>query len=347
MLLSLCFPTYNRSQHILRQLHFAFADAEEYIGRSIEILVSNNASSDGTDFVIQSIHLKKPYFDYTLQSSNIGPARNVEYLVRKATGKYVWVIGDDDVLRPGTIRRVMGIISDYADSDLGGIYLASIWGEQEPTDVNWDLYNNLAKGIWINNQWQNGLIQYSPSSIGEIAFQDHECAGWIFLTRSILLKNAYMLALDDSCFFSNKLMTIPLAANFLSIKDRNYYIDTLISVYGGRQITWSGAEYRVYSCDLFLCILMLKRYFSVEEHELLLDSFFNNGPCFVFLTKSYFINKKNREPAILEFAKLSFLNGCALRFLKCFYSKLYALIRNKIMRLTRILLGQFSKSNDD
>ena len=53
--LSVYIPTYNRKEHLKRQLEFIFSDAEEYLSE-IEVILSDNASEDVTNENAKAIH---------------------------------------------------------------------------------------------------------------------------------------------------------------------------------------------------------------------------------------------------------------------------------------------------
>ncbi|MBQ6200532.1 MAG: glycosyltransferase family 2 protein [Prevotella sp.] len=96
ILLSICIPTYNRSKKLGRALA-AWRKAFDYYKRdNVELIVSDNCSTDETPLVIKD-YLKIPYFRYYRNSENIGFNNNMFLLVDQyARGEYCWVIGDDD-----------------------------------------------------------------------------------------------------------------------------------------------------------------------------------------------------------------------------------------------------------
>ncbi len=93
--LSICIPTYNRSEYLNSQLEKLFFQiSENKLFGDVEVIVSNNASHDDTSEII------KKYLDaglvYHEQTENIGPDANFFTLFNMAKGKYVWLLGDDD-----------------------------------------------------------------------------------------------------------------------------------------------------------------------------------------------------------------------------------------------------------
>lgn len=108
VLLSILIPTYNgASKYLDRTLNSIIEGVKLCDERSIEIIVSSNASTDNT------LELIKQFEDYQYikcfsNDINIGFARNIIKLTDEyAKGKYGWVIGDDDVIIPSAIPAIV------------------------------------------------------------------------------------------------------------------------------------------------------------------------------------------------------------------------------------------------
>ena len=100
--LSICIPTYNRLNYIKLCLESIF-DARKGYEDEVEIIVSNNASTDSTDDYLKSI--KEKNFRYYRNEENLGFNRNLFLLVDQyAVGEYVWTIGDDDYVSIDSIK---------------------------------------------------------------------------------------------------------------------------------------------------------------------------------------------------------------------------------------------------
>lgn len=110
-LLTLIFPVYNGAESFER----AFTSNVDQLIEAdfdVEILISNNASTDDTDAVCRKLikrYKKHKNLDihYTLQDENIGLYENYDYLYAQATGKYMaWPSHDDERLDGFFIRAV-------------------------------------------------------------------------------------------------------------------------------------------------------------------------------------------------------------------------------------------------
>lgn len=111
-LLSICIPTRNRS-HLLKDLLASIASeitAESLTPADVKVYVSDNASTDATrDVVLQTIGTL-PHLVYSVNETNIGGNLNIIACYEKSHGHYRWIIGDDEILMPGSLKHVLHIL---------------------------------------------------------------------------------------------------------------------------------------------------------------------------------------------------------------------------------------------
>lgn len=100
MLLSILLPTYNRAVFLKKNLY----QIEHYIKKNnleneIKLIISNNGSTDDTKMVLKEFE-NKVNISYEIyhQNKNIGPEKNVLFVLDKANSEYVMTLGDDDYL---------------------------------------------------------------------------------------------------------------------------------------------------------------------------------------------------------------------------------------------------------
>lgn len=106
--LSICIPTYNRAG-CLRQCLDSIAEQlkDLEVEAKIEVVISDNASSDGTESVVKEFQAKFAKIYYYKNSENLGFDRNALQLVEKAHGEFVWLLGDDDALFPDAVAYIL------------------------------------------------------------------------------------------------------------------------------------------------------------------------------------------------------------------------------------------------
>lgn len=113
-LLTIAIPTRNRAP-FLRECLSSIRAQGEATGR-IEVLVSDNASTDDTEKVIEDVRAAGLPVGYTRQPQDVGFDRNFEEVVGRARGTFTWVIGDDDWIEPGGLTRVLELLAAYPDT---------------------------------------------------------------------------------------------------------------------------------------------------------------------------------------------------------------------------------------
>jgi abequosyltransferase len=110
-LLTIAIPTYNRSQYLDGLLESLMEHMQS--GSPVELLVSDNASADNTCSVVAGYQGRGLPIRYIRNKRNLGPDRNILQCYEQASGKYVWIFSDDDLMWSGTIDRVLAALSSH------------------------------------------------------------------------------------------------------------------------------------------------------------------------------------------------------------------------------------------
>ena len=115
-LLSICIPTYNRAR-LLESALYALAPQVKRIGEAVELIVSDNFSPDDTATVVDNAQMWGP-IRYHRNDENLGAARNILILCHElARGEFAWVLGDDDLVRPDGVSRVLEVLQKHPEID--------------------------------------------------------------------------------------------------------------------------------------------------------------------------------------------------------------------------------------
>lgn len=105
-LITIAIPTFNRVEYLTELLALILPDIEaEKDSGLVELLIVNNASTDGTHDLVKKMSLGK--IVYILNDENIGGDRNFLKCIQCANGVYVWLFGDDEIYIKGSIRRIL------------------------------------------------------------------------------------------------------------------------------------------------------------------------------------------------------------------------------------------------
>jgi len=115
-LLSICIPTWNRADLLEPGLEYLLEYCRLHSPR-IEVVVADNASTDRTPTVAARWR-HDPNFRYFRREHNITGNGNIVQTPRDfARGEYTWVIGDDDVILPGALSKLIDLLTTYPDVD--------------------------------------------------------------------------------------------------------------------------------------------------------------------------------------------------------------------------------------
>jgi abequosyltransferase len=109
-LLTIAIPTFNRSRYLSRLLESLLP---QLAGESrVELLISDNASTDETQAILDRYREGGMPFRKIRNEANIGPDANFEQCFLEASGKYIWIIGDDDAVLRGGVAVILDLLSE-------------------------------------------------------------------------------------------------------------------------------------------------------------------------------------------------------------------------------------------
>ena len=109
-LVTIAIPTYNRADGLLKQ---ALRAAVQQTYANLEIIVSDNCSTDDTAAVVEGFH--DPRIKYIRQKENIGAHNNFNFCVNAATGIYFLMLHDDDLIDPDFVEACMQVAGGRTD----------------------------------------------------------------------------------------------------------------------------------------------------------------------------------------------------------------------------------------
>lgn len=106
MILSICIPTYNRRNELERLLT-SIEVAKKATEVDLEVIVHDNASTDGTEELIHNAKKRLNYIKYYCNLKNEGFAANINKSVAASNGRYCWLMGSDDSITPDSIKKII------------------------------------------------------------------------------------------------------------------------------------------------------------------------------------------------------------------------------------------------
>ncbi len=104
ILLSFCIPVYNRSDRIKKIIE----QITSFKSDEIEIVISDNASKDDTKKVVSKFEDKR--IKYFRNKTNVGMDGNFILAIKRATGKFIFLLMDEDEVELETIPWILSEI---------------------------------------------------------------------------------------------------------------------------------------------------------------------------------------------------------------------------------------------
>jgi GT2 family glycosyltransferase len=157
---SVIFVTFNSARHITACLASLPPSLE---GLDAEVLVVDNASSDGTAALVRAGFPGVRVID---AGGNLGFAAGVNLGLAAATGRYaVWLNPDSEVVS-GRFRDVVAWLDAHPDTGIAGLRLVDGEGRDEPSDRGFPSYHSalghrysLLTRLWPNNPFSRRYLQ--------------------------------------------------------------------------------------------------------------------------------------------------------------------------------------------
>lgn len=91
-------------------------ERQEFDGR-VEVIVVDNASSDGTPEMIRD---RYPWVKVVAGDQNVGYSRGVNIGIRRATGRYLFILNPDTVVRADSMQRLVEFMDRTPDAGIAG-----------------------------------------------------------------------------------------------------------------------------------------------------------------------------------------------------------------------------------
>lgn len=111
--LTVAVTTYNRSAWLAASLRRVLERTRPYAD-AVEVVVCDNASTDDTPSVVARF-AGEPHLRAHRNPVNVGMLGNLGATARLARGRFVWLLGDDDLLVDGTVEDVLEGILRHPD----------------------------------------------------------------------------------------------------------------------------------------------------------------------------------------------------------------------------------------
>jgi len=219
-LLTIAIPTFNRARYLGELLACLLVELAEQ--PSIELLISDNASPDATPQVVCDFQERGLRLEYIRNKKNIGPDPNFRQCFERAKGKYVWVFGDDDLLVPGAIAKIVNLL-DHRDYSL--VYVSPYFFRTDP----------------VAERTSDRLTRTAQILPGGVSFARKAGAMIGFLSAIIANKQMYSSVQHESLakYADTNLMQIGWVCPLLAADAKTLFVwERLVAARGGNTGGW-------------------------------------------------------------------------------------------------------------
>ena len=101
-----------------RYLEAAVSSALDQDYPDLEVVIADNGSSDQTVEIARSFAERDPRVRVYQHSENLGAARNYNFVVDEARGRYFRWLAHDDLCGPGLVRQAVELLDSRPDLSL-------------------------------------------------------------------------------------------------------------------------------------------------------------------------------------------------------------------------------------
>ena len=113
-LVSVGLPVYNGERFLRQSLESVLAQTYE----NFELIISDNASTDGTDAICREFAARDTRIRYVRNSRNMGAAYNFDKVVELARGELFRLHTHDDIMAPPLLERCVSVLMQEPDAVL-------------------------------------------------------------------------------------------------------------------------------------------------------------------------------------------------------------------------------------
>ena len=108
MLLTIVIPSHNSTHYLDQAVQSIIAEPE--FGRDVDLSISDNSLSDSTSELYQFKYKSMSAIKYHRSLEYDSLDSNVNRAVELASGTYVWIFGDDDLVVPGVLKPLLTLL---------------------------------------------------------------------------------------------------------------------------------------------------------------------------------------------------------------------------------------------
>lgn len=241
ILLSLCMATMNRAALLGETLESILPQMQA----NVEIVILDGASKDDTAVLVAGYAARHPNVIYLRENAASGVDVDFDKAVMAARGRYCWLLGDDDLLKPGSIRRVL-------DACAQGHDLVVVDAEVRSADLSELL---TPRRLTIAED-----TVYSPPEINELF---HETARHLTFIGAVIIRRALWIARDRQKYFGTEFVHVGVIFQAALPGTTLVVAEPMVAIrYGNAH--WSERAFEIW---MFKWPQLIWSFNLIQEHE--------------------------------------------------------------------------------
>jgi glycosyltransferase involved in cell wall biosynthesis len=174
-LLSICIPTYNRAKYLAVLLESI--DLQGVPDHLYEVHVRDNASTDDSAAVFRKVARDRPNWHWQANQENRGGLINIRLCTENATGRFVWIVGSDDRLKPDALAPLLEVLQRCADANAAALFqwrfLGKDFAKARPFEppfcwlryVSVNVPAFITSVVWDREFWRNFPYEKYPANL--------------------------------------------------------------------------------------------------------------------------------------------------------------------------------------
>jgi len=282
-LLTVGIPTFNGQAYLAQAIESVLSQLNQNNLAEVEIIISDNASTDDTEQIVRKFaNTYSNTIKYFKNEVNVGFDRNVDYLFRKAAGRYVHVLGDDDYLSDNAIDKILGVIKRGVDY---GILLLNIGFLHIPTntelpvdklDTELEFKNKDEFFLW--SKWRTAAIS------------------------SIVVRKQDWLCLSLDQYMGNQWIHISALMEVMAINSKAYaFPDKMVTVrVGNARWNNNGNQLKLGLIHLKVISRMLELGYKPDTFQTFVNDRFNNNLKDIILLSPVSFNERIKIASLMK-----------------------------------------------
>ncbi len=230
-LLTVAIPTFNRAAFLRLNLDQLRRELVNVPTGVVEVVVSDNCSTDATPHVVEDSVRAGMKIRYVRNAENLGWGRNFSQCFDLAIGKYVLLLGDDDIFVDGGLAMLL----DRLAADTYGVVCLGAYGYDD--DAKWEFPGNYGGEVSFSNS-NDFFVAVGPL---------------ITLISSCVVNKSLLPGFSIGSYADGDLAALPLVLRAAIAGPRNLFIEKYV-IGGKRQNSFAYEYAKVFVEELFRLI---------------------------------------------------------------------------------------------